>query len=105
MKRLTLLCTLTLLATTMAFAQSGTPSSKATAAYNSAVGCSMTATTRTRNCADVFRGAAKLVPAHNYVEAMRSTVKDSHSQSLFASASLVTGPYTNTLITPNPPKT
>ena len=91
MKKLNLLCTLTLLATTMAFAQSGTPSSKATAAYNSAVGCSMTATTGTWNCADVFSGAAKLVTADNYVEVMGSTVKVSNSQSLFASASLVTG--------------
>jgi hypothetical protein len=74
MKKLTPLCTLTLLATAMAFAQSGTPSSKATAAYNSAVGCSITATTGAWNCADVFSGAAKLVTADNYVEVMGSTV-------------------------------
>jgi hypothetical protein len=94
MKKLTPLCTLTLLATAMAFAQTGTPSSKATAAYNSAVGCSITATTGTWNCADVFSGAAKLVTADNYVEVMGSTVKVSNSQSLFASTSLVTGLYT-----------
>ena len=105
MKKFIPLCTLTLLATTMAFAQSGTPSSKATAAYNTAVGCSMTATTGTWNCADVFSGAAKLVTADNYVEVMGSTVKVSNSQSLFASASLVTGLYTNTLVTTKPSKT
>src|SRR6266851_4676673 len=107
MKKLTLLCTFTLLATAMAFAQSGTPSSKATAAYNSAVGCSLTATTGTGtwSCADVFSGAAKLVTADNYVEVMGSTVKVSNSQSLFASTSLVTGLYTNTLVTTKPSKT
>src|ERR1700692_3654825 len=75
------------LTTVLAFAQSGTPSSKATAAYNSAVGCSITATTGTWSCADVFSGAAKFVTADNYVEVMGSTVKVSNSQSLFASTS------------------
>src|SRR6266446_6532285 len=105
MKKLTLLCTFTLLATAMTFAQSGTPSSKATAAYNSAVGCSITATTGAWSCADIFSGAAKLVTADNYVEVMGSTVKVSNRQSLFASTSLVTGLYTNTLVTTKPSKT
>ena len=100
-----LLCTLALLTATIAFAQSGTPSSKATAAYNSAVGCSITATTGTWSCASVFSGAAKAVTADNYVEVMGSTVKVSNSQSLFVSTSLVTGLYTNTLVTTKPSKT
>jgi len=75
------------------------------AAYNSAVGCSITATTGTWSRADVFSGAAKLVTGDNYVEVMGSTVKVSNSQSLFASTSLVTGLYTNTLVTTKPSKT
>jgi len=102
MKKLTLLA---ILVSTIAVAQSGTPSSKATAAYNSAVGCSITATSGTWTCADVFSGAAKLVTPDNYVEVMGGTVKVSNSQSLFASASLVTGLYTNTLVTTKPSKT
>src|SRR5712691_11959554 len=105
MKKLTTLCTLVLLAATTAFAQTGTPSSKATAAYNTAVVCSITATTGTWNCGDVFSGTQKFVTADNYVEVMGSTVKVSNSQSLFASASLVTGLYTNTLVTTKPSKT
>ena len=94
MKKLTLLCTFTLLATAMAFAQTGTPSSKATAAYNTAVGCSVASTSGTWTCGDVFTGTQKFVTADNYVEVMGSTVKVSNSQSLFANASLVTGLYT-----------
>src|SRR5713101_3857477 len=105
MKKLTPLCILTLLAATVAFAQSGTPSSKATAAYNTAVGCSVASTTNTWTCGDIFTGTQKLVTADNYVEVMGSTVKVSNSQSLFASTSLVTGLYTNTLVTTKPSKT
>jgi hypothetical protein len=105
MKNLTLLCTFTLLTTAMAFAQSGTPSSKATAAYNTAVGCSVASTSGTWTCGDVFTGTQKFVTADNYVEVMGSTVKVSNSQSLFANASLVTGLYTNTLVTTKPSKT
>ena len=105
MKKFDSLALLALSLTTVAFAQSGTPSSKATAAFNSAVGCSLTATSGTWNCGDIFSGAAKPVTADNYVEVMGSTVKVSNSQSLFASASLVTGLYTNTLVTTKPSKT
>ena len=105
MKKFSLLCTLTLLAATTAFAQNGTPSSKATAAYNTAVGCSITVTTGTWTCGDVFSGAAMPVTSDNYVEVMGSLVKVSNSQSLFASASLVTGLYTNTLVTTKPSRT
>jgi hypothetical protein len=93
------------LTTVLSFAQTGTPSSKATAAYNSAVGCSITATSGTWTCGNVFSGAAIPVTADNYVEVMGSTVKVSNSQSLFASTSLVTGLYTNTLVTTKPSKT
>src|SRR5437899_9421402 len=105
MKKLTPLCILTLLAATVAFAQSGTPSSKATAAYNTAVGCSVASTTNTWTCGDIFTGTQKFVTADNYVEVMGSTVKVSNSQSLFANASLVTGLYTNTLVTTKISKT
>ncbi|HET9409992.1 MAG TPA: hypothetical protein VFO39_22335 [Candidatus Sulfotelmatobacter sp.] len=88
-----------------ASAQSGTPSSKATAAYNSAVGCSITATSGTWSCADVFSGAAKSITPDNYVEIMGSAMKVSNSQSMFVSTSLVTGLYTNTLVTTKPSKT
>jgi hypothetical protein len=47
------------------YAQSGTPSSKATAAYNTAVGCSITSTTAVPPCADIFSGAAKFVTPDN----------------------------------------
>jgi hypothetical protein len=88
MKRFASLSILALLLNTLAIAQSGTPSSKATAADNSAVACSLTATSGTWSCADIFSGAAKPGTADNYVEVMGSTVKVSNSQSLFASASL-----------------
>ena len=105
MKKFIPLATFALLTATITFAQSGTPSSKATAAYNSAVGCSITATSGTWSCADVFSGAAKSVTSDDYVEVMGSTVKVSNSQSLFVSTSLVTGLYTNTLVTTKPSKT
>jgi hypothetical protein len=69
------------------------------------VGCSITATSGTWSCADVFSGAAKSVASDDYVEVMGSTVKVSNSQSLFVSTSLVTGLYTNTLVTTKPSKT
>jgi len=105
MQKLISLCSVALLAVATTFAQSGTPSSKATAAYNTAVGCSIASTTGPVTCGDIFTGAPKLVTADNYVEVMGSTVKVSNSQSLFANASLVTGLYTNTLVTTRPSKT
>jgi len=47
------------------YAQSGIPSSRATAAYNTAVGCSITSTTAVPTCADIFSGAAKFVTPDN----------------------------------------
>src|SRR5262249_60923482 len=98
MKKLIPLYSLALMATT-AIAQSGTPSSKATAAYNTAVGCSVASTTGTWTCGDIFTGTTKFVTADGYVEVMGSSVKVSNSQSLFADASLVIGIYTSTLVT------
>jgi len=105
MQKLVPLCSIMLFAGVTALAQSGTPSSKATAAYNTAVGCSIASTSGSVTCGDIFTGTPKLVTADNYVEVMGSTVKVSNSQSLFANASLVTGLYTNTLVTTKPSKT
>src|SRR5437899_4583617 len=101
---------LTLLAaalTTAAVAQNGTPSSKATAAINTTVGCTMTATTTIgdtlpQTCHDVFSGAAVPVTADNFAQIMQSTVKLSNSQSLFVTPSLVTGLYTSTKVKSSP---
>src|SRR5262249_20861422 len=105
MKKLIPLCTVMLFAISTAIAQSGTPSSKATAAYNTAVGCSVASTTGTWTCGDIFTGTTKFVTADGYVEVMGSSVKVSNSQSLFADASLVIGLYTSTLVTTKPSKT
>lgn len=83
-----------------AFGQ-GTPSSKATAAINTAVGCTMsTATTigdtLPQTCHNIFTGAAVPVTPDNFATVMSSTIKVSNSQSLFVSPSLVTGLYTQT---------
>lgn len=85
-----------------AFGQ-GTPSSKATAAINTAVGCTMsTATTigdtLPQTCHDIFTGAAVPVTPDNFATVMSSTIKVSNSQSLFVSPSLVTGLYTQTKV-------
>ena len=84
-----------------AFAQNGTPSSKATAAINTAVGCTVSSTTNIGDtlpmtCHDVFGGTSVPVTADNFVPVMNATVKVSNSESLFVSPSMVTGLYTNT---------
>jgi hypothetical protein len=84
-----------------AFAQSGTPSSKATAAINTAVGCTVSSQTTIgdvlpQSCHDIFSGAAVDVTPDNFARIMKSTVKLSNSQSLFVTPSLVTGLYTST---------
>lgn len=76
-------------------------SSKATAAINTAVDCTFTATTTINDplpatCADVFTGAAIQVEADNFIPIMSAPMKVSNSQSIFVSPSLVTGLYTNT---------
>ena len=89
-----------LLATSV-FAQTGTPSSKATAAINTAVGCTFAAVsnigdTLPATCHDIFTGASVPVTPDNFATIMKSTIKTSASQSLFVSPSLVTGLYTQT---------
>lgn len=76
-------------------------SSKATAAINTAVGCTFAAQTTIGDtlpvtCHDIFSGDAVPVTPDNFAPVMRSTIKVSNSQSLFVSPSLVTGLYTQT---------
>ena len=99
---------LALIATTVLFAQTafaqnggGTPSSKATAAINTAVGCTFSQASNIgdaapQTCTDIFTGTAVPVTADNFATVMTSTIKVSNSQSLFVSPSLVTGLYTQT---------
>src|SRR2546425_11048815 len=89
------------------FAQNGTPSSKATAAINTAVGCTFAAVTTIadtvpQTCHDIFTGASVPVTADNFATVMHSTIKISNSQSLFVSPSLVTGLYTQTKVMTSP---
>jgi hypothetical protein len=89
---------LSLLVTGVAAAQ--TPSSKATAAVNTAVGCTVSNATNIGTlpltCHDIFSGASVAVTPDNFVKVMDSTVKVSNSESLFVSPSMVTGLYTST---------
>jgi hypothetical protein len=76
-------------------------SSKATAAINTAVGCTFSAQTTIgdtlpQTCHDIFTGAAVDVTPDNFATVMSSSIKVSNSQSLFVSPSLVTGLYTQT---------
>ena len=92
--------TITALACTSAFAQ-GTASSKATAAINTGVGCTLATQTTIgdtlpQTCHDIFSGASVPVTLDNFASIMTSTIKVSNSQSLFVSPSLVTGLYTQT---------
>src|SRR5207249_11288718 len=71
------------------FAQ-GTPSSKATAAINTAVGCTLASQTTLSDtvpasCHDIFTGTSIPTTADNFVTIMTSTIKVSNSQSLFVS--------------------
>lgn len=100
MKKLLILSTILIFVTSIALAQ-GTPSSKATAAINTAVSCVVNGTsnigdTIALTCHDIFSGASKDVTPDNFVEVMHTSIKLSNSQSLFVSPSLVTGLYTNT---------
>src|SRR5215470_4473637 len=96
----TLCLPILLLTASVAFAQ-GTPSSKATAAINTSVGCVVKGTSNIGDpvpidCHDIFSGASVNVTPDNFAEIMKTTVKVSNSQSLFVSPSLVTALYTNT---------
>src|SRR5215471_18073662 len=90
MKKLPPLCTFALLATTIAFAQNGTPSSKATAAINTAVGCTYSGVSNIggilpASCHDIFSGAAVDVTPDSFAQVMKTMVKVSYSPSLFIS--------------------
>lgn len=90
-----------------AFAQNGTPSSKATAAINTTVGCTIVglfypSETLTQTCHDIFTGAPVEVTPYGFATIMRSTIKVSNSQSLIVSPSLVTGLYTQTKVKNGP---
>ena len=84
--------------TGLAIAQNA--SSKASAAINTAVGCTVsnatTIGTAPLSCHDIFSGASVPVTPDNFVTIMSTPMKVSASQSLFASPSLVTGLYTST---------
>jgi len=88
------------LMTMTGFAQS----SKATAAINTAVGCTVQGATTIVgdtipvSCHDIFFGTSIPVSADNFATIMSSTIKVSNSQSLFVSPSLVTGLYTKTKV-------
>ena len=106
MKKLAVVCAIALVATTVSFAQ-GTPSSKATAAINTAVGCTLATSTTMgdtvpQTCHDIFTGASVPVTPDNFATIMSSTIKVSNSQSLFVSPSLVTGLYTRTKVKTSP---
>src|SRR5450759_3113394 len=101
--RLQIAFTITALACSSAFAQS----SKATAAINTAVGCTLQTSTTMgetvpQTCHDIFSGAAVDVTPDNFATIMTSTIKVSNSQSLFVSPSLVTGLYTQTRVKSSP---
>jgi hypothetical protein len=103
MKTLGTVCALVLLTTTAAFAQS----SKATAAINTAVGCTLQTSTTIgdtvpQTCHDLFGGAAVTVTADNFATIMSASIKVSNSQSLFVSPSLVAGLYTETKVKNQP---
>lgn len=88
----------------LSFAQA---SSKATAAINTAVGCTLQTSTTIgdtvpQQCHDIFSGAAVTVTPDNFATIMSSTIKVSNSQSLFVSPSLVAGLYTETKVKSQP---
>src|SRR5947209_333311 len=105
MRRVILIATSVSLLASSALAQ--TASSKATAAINTAVGCTFAAVTTIadtvpQTCHDIFTGASVPVTADNFATVMHSTIKISNSQSLFVSPSLVTGLYTETKVKTSP---
>ena len=88
------------LASTGALAQNA--SSKATAAINTAVYCTLTTTANTSGlaapttCTDIYSGATVATYSDDFIPIMSTSIKVSNSQSLFVTPSLVTGLYTNT---------
>lgn len=100
MQKYACLAALLALAGTGAIAQ--TASSKATAAINTAVYCTLSTTTNTSAlaaptaCTDVYSGATVAALNDDFIPIMSTSIKVSNSQSLFVTPSLVTGLYTNT---------
>ncbi len=97
MKYKMLVMVLLALVASLGYAQS----SKATAAINTGVGCTLAAVTTVGDtvpqaCHDIFSGKSVPVDKDNFVTIMTSTIKVSNSQSLFVTPSLVTGLYTAT---------
>lgn len=92
-----------LLLASLAFAQNGLPSSKATAQVNTLVKCNMTGVqvvdgqevTLPGTCVDLFTGAS-VATKNQWIKIMEKPMKLSNSQSVFVSPSLVTGLYTRT---------
>lgn len=92
------------LAGTGAIAQSA--SSKATAAINSAVYCTLDTSSvgsisgieTVNTCQDLYTGQAITATPDNFIPIMTTSIKVSNSQSLFVTPSLVTGLYTNTAV-------
>jgi hypothetical protein len=85
-----------------ATAQNSLPSSKATAAVNTLVKCNMTRVSSNDasavlpgSCVNLWNGAT-VATKNEWIEIMATPVKLSNSQSLFVSASLVSGLYTQT---------
>lgn len=103
-------CLMAVLALSSAGAFSQNPSSKATAAINTAVYCTLsTSTTGTisgiqtvNTCQDIYTGSAITATQDNFVPVMAASIKVSNSQSLFVTPSLVTGLYTNTAVKSSP---
>jgi hypothetical protein len=90
-----------------AFAQS-VPSSKATAALNTAVSCTVSNATSPDiaaaplTCKDIWSGNPSAVSPDNFATVMSAPIKVSNSQSLFVSPTLVTGLYTDTAVKTKP---
>ena len=96
-QKLTMALAFAAMAITPTFAQS----SKATAAITTAVGCTSSGATTIGdtlpvNCHDIFSGASIPVTADYFVPVMTTSMSVSASQSIFATASLVSGLYTET---------
>ena len=88
----------------LALAQNGLPSSKATAQVNSVVKCTMSQQTTgdatgaaliPNSCVDIFNGGT-VATKNQWIKIMSKPMKLSNSQSVFLSPSLVTGLYTRT---------
>src|SRR5258708_19145800 len=90
--RLSIILSIVAITSLATFGQ-GTPSSKATAAINTSVACTVKGTSNIGDtipvdCHDIFTGNPVVVDPDNFSEIMKTTVKVSNSQSLFVSPSL-----------------